>query len=395
MKQNRLKSFLAPGTLAALLATSFALTACGPQAFVPSTTSSAQTAAGGMNVPPKVDIVLGMSSNGTMRNIIPGVTSEIPKFLTNLQNSGWDYRFVSIPLSQYHPTSNLSVQNAVSVSNYDTNYPVGTWLAPYPGALYNTSPGIISSLFASVFNVSQLSPNDPIDNHESGFRNQLDFLNRSDVRSDFLRPDAMLAVITMSNADDRSDWQWGAVGSAQLGTPTIDNNTYASAFRAVKAGAASAVKYFSVVTHLATTCRTYGTWSGIRYEQMATLLGGQSVDICNNSVADSLSIVQNSLTTYRLTFRKKFLVIGTEPNIGSIVVTKYSGGSSHVVPQDPTNGWTYYGATPASGMYTIDSPIPMDSVNTGYLVELHGTAKLTGTETADVNYQNAGTVSSH
>ena len=391
MKQNRLKSFLA----LALVTTSFALNGCGPQAFVPSTTTASQNAAGGMNIPPKIDIVLGMSSNGTMRNIYPGVTTEIPKFLTNLQNSGWDYRFVSIPLSEYHPTSNLSITNAVSVSNYDSNYPVGTWLAPYPGALHDTSPAILSTLFSSIFNVSEILPSDPIDNHESGFRNQLNFLTRSDVQSNFLRPDAMLAVITVSNADDRSDWQWGTPGTAQLGNPTIDSSTYAADFRAIKGGAAAAIKYFSVVTHLATNCRGYGTWSGQRYEDMAMRLGGQSVDICNTSVADSLSVIQNNLTIYRLSFRKKYLVIGTEPNIGTITVTKYSGGKSSTIPQDPTNGWTYVGAVPAGGVYTIDSPIPMDQVTNGYLIELHGTAKLTGGDTADVNYQNAGTVTSH
>jgi len=391
MKQNRLNSFLAP----ALLASSLALTACGPQAFVPNTTSSGQTAAGGMNVPPKVDIVLGMSSNGTMRNIQPGIQNEIPVFLKNLQNSGWDYRFVSIPLSEYHPTTNLSITNEVSVSNYDANYPMGSWLAPYPGALQATSPGILSSLFANSFYVYQPAPTDPVDNHESGFDNQLNFLNRSDVQANFLRPDAMLAVITMSNADDRSDWQWGTPGTAEQGNPTVDSSVYANAFRAVKAGAAAAVKYFSVVTHLATTCRGYGTWSGIRYEDMANRLNGASVDICNNSVGDALSIVQSNLTTYRLTFRKKYLVIGTEPNQGTIVVTKYSNGAAQVLPNDAANGWTYAGAVPSSGTYTIDSPIPMDQVTAGYLIELHGTAKLTGTDTADVNYQNAGTVSSH
>jgi hypothetical protein len=391
MKQNRLKSFLAP----TLLATSFILNACGPQAFVPNTTTSSQSAAGGMNVPPKIDIVLGMSSNGTMRNIYPGVQNEIPKFLKNLQNSGWDYRFVSLPLSQYHPTANLSISGAVSVSNYDASYPIGTWLAPFPGALHDTSPSIVPYLFANVFNVSELSPSDPIDNHESGFRNQLDFLGRADVQSDFLRPDAMLAVMTISNADDRSDWAWGQTGTAQQGTPTVDSSTYAAMFRAVKGGSGAALKYFSVVAAPATTCRGYGMWSGLRYQDMANRLNGTSVDICNTSVGDSLTAIQNNLTTYRLTFRKKYLVIGSEPNIGTITVTRYSNGQKSVIPQDPTNGWTYDGAVPQGGTYTIDSPIPMDKVTSGYLIELHGTAELTNSDTADVNYQNAGTVSSH
>jgi hypothetical protein len=197
MKQKRLSLMFG----SAFFATTIFMSACGPQAFVPNTTSAAQTAAGSMNIPPKVDIVMGMSSNGTMRNIYPGVNSEVPAFLTNLQNSGWDYRFVSIPLSQYHPTdeADLSISNAVSVSDYDANYPIGTWMAPYPGASHATSPAILPSLFATVFNISQLDPTDPVDDHETGFDNQINFLNRADVQANFLRPDAMLAVITVSN----------------------------------------------------------------------------------------------------------------------------------------------------------------------------------------------------
>ena len=398
MKQNRLNSFLTP----ALIATTLALTACGPQAFVPNTASSAQSAAGGMNIPPKIDIVLGMSSNGTMQNIAPGVNSEIPAFLQNLQSSGWDYRFVSIPLSQYHPTdaSHLNIDNAVSVSNYDSNYyALGTWVAPYPGATGTTAPGIAAYLFANVFSVTEIDPTDPVDAHETGFDNQITFLNRADVQKDFLRPDALLAVMTMSNGDDRSDWNWnGTAGTTNLGSGTVPLTTYQSEFLAVKGGAPAAIKYFSVVAAPTTSCRGYGTWSGLRYESMASMLNGGSVDICNNTVAQSLTAVSNQLQTYRLSFEKKYLVIGTEPNIGTMTITKYAGGNSGVastIPQDATNGWTYEGAVPSTGIYTIDSPINMDEVTTGYYIELHGSAKLEGLDTANVNYENAGTVSSH
>jgi hypothetical protein len=327
MKQKRLSLMFG----SAFFATTIFMSACGPQAFVPNTTSAAQTAAGSMNIPPKVDIVMGMSSNGTMRNIYPGVNSEVPAFLTNLQNSGWDYRFVSIPLSQYHPTdeADLSISNAVSVSDYDANYPIGTWMAPYPGASHATSPAILPSLFATVFNISQLDPTDPVDDHETGFDNQINFLNRADVQANFLRPDAMLAVITVSNADDRSDWNWaGTVGTTNQGVPTVSMDTYQSEFLATKGGIAAQVKYFSVVAHLTTSCEGYGDWSGIRYEQMASMLNGTSVDICSNTVAQSLTAIQNNLTTYQLSFEKKYLIIGSDPNVSTITVTKISGGNS-------------------------------------------------------------------
>ncbi|MBC7396158.1 MAG: hypothetical protein H7333_01845, partial [Bdellovibrionales bacterium] len=280
-----------------------ALTACGPQAFVPSSASSSQTPAGAMNVPPKVDIVLGMSSNGTMKNILPGITSELPAFLEKLQNSGWDYRFVSIPLSEYHPTDNLNINGAVSVSKYDTNYPSGTWLPPFPGANHNTAPRVNPSLFAAFFNVSQFTSTDPNDAHESGFHNQLNFLYRNDVRNDFLRPDAMLAIITLSNGDDRSDWQWGPANTTDPGHPTVDSNTYANYFRGIK-GSGSILKYYSLVSNNGVSCRGSASWNGQRYREMTGILSGASSDICTSAVADSLEAVRTNLSSVKLSFRK-------------------------------------------------------------------------------------------
>jgi hypothetical protein len=101
------------------------------------------------------------------------------------------------------------------------------------------------------------------------------------------------------------------------------------------------------------------------------------------------------LQTVKLSFVKKYLVIGSEPNVGTLKVTKFpSSGGAQVIPQDPNNGWTYLGAVPAGGVYTIDSPIPMNLVTSGYLIELNGSAKLVGNDTASVNYQNAGGVNS-
>ncbi len=376
-----------------------ALTACGPQAFVPSSASSLQTPAGSMNVPPKVDIVLGISGNGTMRNILPGITSELPAFLDRLEKSGWDYRFVSVSLSEYHPTTNMPINGTVSVSKYDANYPVGTWLAPFPGSNHGTAPRVNPSLFAPNFNVTQFNSTDPNDAHESGFRNQLDFLYRNDVRNDLLRPDAMLAIITLSNGDDRSDWQWGAANTTNPGYPTVDHNTYANMFRNVKGSTNPLLKYYSLVAHNTTSCRGYGTWSGQRYEQMTGILGGMSSDICTSQVGDSLEAVRANLSTVKLSFRKKYLLIGNPPNVPTIKVTKFTNGEAsraQVIPQDATNGWTYVGpiTTPT---YLIDSPVPMNLVHPGegYLVELHGSAKLMGNDSADITYQNAGTVSSH
>ena len=84
MKQIRFNSI----GLTALALTSL-LSACGPQAFIP-TANSSNVLAGNTVLPAKVDIVMGISATGSMENIYPGIRTEIPAFVQSLQNSGWD-----------------------------------------------------------------------------------------------------------------------------------------------------------------------------------------------------------------------------------------------------------------------------------------------------------------
>jgi hypothetical protein len=399
-KSNRLSAWTSPFVFGLL---SLGLNACGPQAFVPSGMAYRQTAAGSVNIPPKVDIVLGVSMNGTMQNIAPGIQSEIPGFLTGLENSGWDYRFVSIPLGEQTPVdpAQFPIQGRVSVSRYDNNTPEANWLSPYPGASYSDPKlGIAPNLIAPWFTVPTVNPQ-MMNGRETGVQNQVNFLSRADVQpssgknpnANFLRRDALLAVITLSNGDDRSggNWVYDPYYNRtvwQSGGSAVDL-AYRNAFIEAKQSSAL-VRYYAVVAHQRTSCRGYGTWSGIRYESFAGQLGGISLDICDNPVKAALQSVANHLQTVRLAFRKKYLVMGTEPNPATIKVVKFTNGEAakpEVIPQSPTNGWTYVGYR--TNQNTIDAPLEMEPA-TGYMVELHGTAKLSGSDTADITYQNAG-----
>ncbi len=414
MKQKKFNAILG---LSVTLA--FTLSACGPQAFVPSAVNSAQSAPGSMAVPPKVDILMGISYAGAMGNIYPQLVQEIPPFVTGLEASGWDYRFVNIPLTQHADITHLHLQTdangnvitpnvydaPVSVSHYDSNYAsLGLWQAPYPGANSNDPLlGISANLFSQTFSFPSTGTVDstPNDGHESGFYNQLTYLNRADVHSQLLRPDALLAVITLSNIDDNSGGNWNTVawnGPTWTSDPTYDA-TIAPAFINIK-GSASLIKYYSLVSSMTTQCLGTSLYSkpGLRYEAMATTLGGKSVDICNNTIPAALGIVAADLQTQTLNFVKSSLVIGTQPDPTTIQVTKYIGGDLSkpvtVPANDPNNGWTYDPNAGVQTVYTVTSPVNMDQA-TGYVISLHGTSLLTGNDTATVQFLNAGSVSSH
>lgn len=388
-----------------LLAT-LALSACGPQAFVPDTVVSNQSAAGGMNLPPKVDIVLGISQGGTMQNIYSGLSPELVQFTNNLQKQGWDYRFVAIPLSESRPGASHPISAGVTPSIYHTNFSQAQWLPPYPGAQYldnlsNPNPLFLlsPSLFSSAFVIPSMdySTNN---GRETGLKNQADFLNRSDVRNNFLRSDALLAVITISNGRDTSDgWQYAGWGPPENQVPKAVNVTnYVNQMKAAKTNPSMA-KYYALVAHGQNNCRgPYQSWSGIDYDKAAQQMGGVGLysspnytsptDICTHSTSAALAEVSNHLDKVQLDFQKKYLVIGTEPNVGTIKVFK----NGILLAQNASNGWTYEGYK--TNVNTIDLPVPMAAA-TGYFIELHGSAKLFGKDTARVEYMNAGSVTAH
>lgn len=384
-------SFKVLATTAMVAAT---LSACGPQAFVPGTNKLSQTA-GDMNLPPKVDILLGIDVKGAMKDIYPGMGSEIDQFTANMQASGWDYRFTAISLSEGDPLP----LNKIAVAKYDGNWNAfGSWLSPYPGAA-PWDQQIASSLFSAITTPSSLFPSSLSgygnDGHKSGIQNQATFLNRSDVQTNFLRPGAMLAVITLSDSRDTSGgtWQYRAMDGQYIWTAPAVNNIPALAQQILtaKGGQPALVKYYSLVSHLQQngTCRGAYTFAGTRYEQVAAQLGGQSIDICSNTLPAALNQVSGNLINARAAFRKVYLVLGTEPKIETIRVTK----NGALVPQDGANGWTYVGyvATPTA---TIDSPVAMNPA-TGYFIRLNGSARLMGNDAATIEYENLGATSSH
>jgi hypothetical protein len=98
-----------------------------------------------------------------------------------------------------------------------------------------------------------------------------------------------------------------------------------------------------------------------------------------------LNSLKSSLVNIRKNFRQKYLVIDQEPKLDSIVVKKYPGGNTSApitIPQDPVNGWTYAGYI---SDYLIDDPIQLNFTSS-YMIELHGTARLWGLDSADVTF---------
>ena len=398
--------------LAALTALATSLSGCGKQNFLVTTNLESQQAPGYFTISPKVDLLIATDDTGSalsVNSLYASLKTEMPNFLRTLDSKNWDYHLATMPL-----TSDTTISR-VTASRHDGNYGASLWIPPYPGAIMNGPGTLISSFFSPLsqyLDTEIVAP--PTLNQagqEPGFTNILNALQNKLPQTGFLRDDALLVVLALSNGEDTSDvaycnrgdgrtaprdrLQAGAMlpcsinGENQTSIPAIGTsdasmNHYATAFKNMKPFD-SQVKFFSAVD----MSSNLGYWTPLRYKDMAARLNGEAYSISNiGHVLDSLS---QSLTVQKLAMRTRYLFANQEPDVTTLQITKYVNGDlsqAVTIPQDPANGWTYEGYL--SNVYAIDSPIGMN-LSSGFAIELHGSAKLIGNDTASVNFKPAGT----
>ena len=381
---------------------------CSKQAFVVTESHLEAQAPGHYFIPPKVDILLAEDDTGSRYEVNGALESQMPLLLQRLESKGWDYHFVSTPL-----THSVTLDQVVA-SRYDSNWG-SAWLPPFPGASADMGGMVASWAFTSPDRyagfVSQSGITTSTGSLEAGFSTIYNALRYRLTGTNFLRSDAMLVILAVSNGEDTSgvtmcDRRDRIIGNGNdeliapcedVGWPTYGTKAssftaYKNAFLAQKSNNAAALKFYSVTSPTQNSdCLGSGARAGTRYRQMATTLGGESYDICSQSITDSLSSLESRLNIERKAFRTRYLFIESDAEVSTIKVLKYADGGSTAVeiPQDATHGWTYAGYV--ENVYSIDSPIEMNRAS-GYAIELHGTAKLVGSDRAEITYKPAGAV---
>ena len=142
----------------------------------------------------------------------------------------------------------------------------------------------------------------------------------------FIRPNAALAIIVVTNEDDSS-----------FGT----TDYYARVFKGLKGKGNENLVSFSVIGGtIPNGCvppgetGLYGSTANpaIRYAEVATKMGGIIGSICDASFEQTLIRIAQALNTL-----KRVFPLTLRPIVNSITVTV--GGVT--IPQDPVNGWQY------------------------------------------------------
>lgn len=425
--------------------------------------------AGKYVVPPKVDLVLAQDDSPSMHEAFDQIQSEMPGLAATLDSKkDWDYRFATIPLTTYRKIEQIIP------SKFDVNwYSLGFWSAPFPGAdPDNSSLGVFSEYFRvpptqetenmlglGMYNSYQYTDfmtsadlNNGLGPKEPGFQNIFNTLKLEKPSGGgiaqqgggapvpkFIRNDALLAMIVLSNGEDTSgvymcpsvahggqivpcgDGYWNNGGtwtqykkcgtSGALAPPLCDNRDYTLDYyedqlKTLRPNA-SLVKFYAGVAYTATNnCKGGTSRRGDRYIKMSQRLGGTSINICTNSITSFVGLIEQSLANLKKNYRTRYLMLDFEPDLNQTAVYKYPESNPSLeiqIPRftgegNPTNYaanaaqypngyWVYEGY---KTVFTIDLPVNMNQV-TGHAIRLYGPAVLWGDDTASVIAQPAGT----
>ena len=368
-----------PILAASVLAIS-ALSSCGKQSFDVVQTQHDSGAPGSTSIAPKVDLLLAVDNSGSTYSVQSKLNAAISGFLSQLNTQDWDFRVTAIPLTGAPTIS------AISASKYDANS--ANWVAPYPGAPHTST--IPHSMYVAPENFQVSVNSTTTDGVENGLANIGTALASANAKQYFIRPEAILAVVVISNGEDSSD---GVDYSAYpyLPFPTVSSTVLNGIKNAKGSALATSVHLFPVVSPFGSrSCSALGggsAWAGTRYSSAGAQIGGHSaIDICSNSMNSVLAQIQTQVSAIKLNFVKRFIQIESQPNEATLVVVKHAAdGSSITVPKSVggSAGWVYLGQATAP---MVSEPVMMD-YRTGYMIQLIGDAyKLTGSESATVTY---------
>jgi hypothetical protein len=362
MKLVGLNKLLVP---VAVVAVALFLTACGNTKYAKQTHGGSASANNlTVTTKPKIDIVVFQdNSDSTLRNgPIEVLKPQMYGFLGNLSGQ-WDYRFTVMPLLTTMPLS--------------YKYVVASDCNGVSGVLGCLSPSQIDTFNRATEDYGWINNVSFQGGDDRGFANIKANLQNM---GGFLRSDAALAVIVVSNGDDlegvglKYDSGGHLYRDYSSSSAQVSFNSYRSYFQTIKgsAGAGILSKFFSVaVPGIGLGCMN--GYSGQRYNQMANDLGGRAYDLCGGQLNSSLDMIKQQLVAITQSIKFDHVVISErQPVVSSIRVWK----NGVEIPQGGPNGWTYVGYQNRPTSYFPTS----GNYRSGYMIQLSGSARFQGSD---------------
>ena len=249
----------------------------------------------------KVDIVMIVDNSTSMQQHQKRLSQQMPNMVAALQALRMDYRIVVITTSMG--------------SGGDGGAFRGT-----PSVLTNFTPNLTSALSERVLQ------GETGKDLERGFESLQTVLSADYLSTDgvgFLREDALLAIVELSDEDD----------SSGVSASTLAN--YLDSLKpAGKDGRKSWIFNFIGVLDDSSACRTFNDFSspGLKQMTLAHLAGGSQESICSSNLTSAVTNIKARIVQILTDF-----TLAEKPVVSTIAVLV----NGVQIPQDELNGWTY------------------------------------------------------
>jgi hypothetical protein len=356
---------LMPVLAAALLAS-----ACGKARFEKQSFEATAVAGQYVITKPKLDIIVFQdNSDSVMFGPIGTLMPQMHAFLNGI-NQDWDFHFTVLPLlNQQSITSKYVVANDCSGIN---------------GVQSCLSPGQSSTFNNQSYDYGWIKTvNSAVGNSDFGFYNiKAHLQNPNLTNSGFLRPDAALAIVVLSNGDDVDGVSYYYRDDGHMVYDYALNSapftTYQNFFANFK-GASVLSKFYSVVSP-GGTCYGHSSFNGVRYRTMSDRLGSRAYNLCSGELSSVLASLRQQFQVIAEAIRFNYVAMEHQPIVSSIVVKK----NGVTIPQSSVNGWQYVG-------YLNNQPTSYHptsgNVRSGYFIKLNGSAVYKGSDKITISFQ--------
>ncbi len=308
----------------------------------------------------KVDVLWVVDNSSSMTSLQNNLVKNFNSFISTFQNKGYDFHIAVTSTDAYLAATNFN--NSSALSRFKDGSP-----SSHSGiyVLDSTTPNLVST-FVNNASLGQTGSGD-----ERAFQSIKETLNNS-LNVGFLRSDAFLAVIILSDEDDFSDttrpeysWTNGGISDHNYSNPNMPSvDSYiqyldqltnsSSANRNYNVSAITVKDNACLTSHKATSGSSI---IGQRYIDMANKTNGVLGSICDADYGGSLQLIQQKVFELSTQFR-----LTRAPVVSSIQV-KINGQS---VISDATNGWTYAADTNSITFHGTSVPAQGASVDVNY-----------------------------
>ncbi len=313
-----------------VLAIGFVLSGCSDHKFVSFSLGAVEdqfTQQGVQKQSGEFDILWVIDNSGSMASSQNNLAANMDSFIAKFQDRQLDFRMAVITTDAYRDKVDGKPHKSLFRDGNEKNGPTG-----WP-VISSDTPNLRETFLKNVLQGAEGNGDErPFASIVSALENP--------TNAGFIRPDALLAVIILSDEDDFShdgnDINWGDYNDPDL-HPVARYKEYLEALK--PAGPGGMQRYtVSSISAKTQTCvdklkdqLSQSQRVGKRIMELVDSVGGVNGDICGD-FSETLSLVSKEIIELGTQFRLSGL---PDPQTIKVLV------NNAVVPQDAENGWTF------------------------------------------------------